>query len=210
LIVWAFEEDGEAQDVAAADAEEVLEPHVAAPSKNGKQALPPHTPGKNKTTVDGTKKSGDNTKGKKNTSTKRARSATPEPRDTQANKKPAAARKRPGGKKAPVVTGTKGRSGGKAASAGAEDKQTIWWVSTLAIFMKFLIGASAAFFWASRMQTRRLGSQIRPSVLREVLLGMSMLLEISIKGCVRPLAKLATGTPRLLLLAPSRLQVVAA
>jgi hypothetical protein len=120
-----FEEDGEAQDVAAADAEEVLEPHVAVPSKNGKQALPPHTPGKNKTTVDGTKKSGDNTKGKKNTSTKRARSATPEPRDTQANKKPAAARKRPGGKKAPVVAGTKGRSGGKAASAGAEDKQTI-------------------------------------------------------------------------------------
>jgi hypothetical protein len=113
------EEDGEAQ--ASAD-----EPHAAsARGKGWKRALPPRAPAENKTTVDGTKKSGDNTKGKKNTTTKRARSATPEPRETQANKKPATARKRPGGKKAPVAVGTKGRSGDKAASAGAEAEQTI-------------------------------------------------------------------------------------
>jgi hypothetical protein len=125
------EEEGEEQ--AVADEEEIGEayasadePHAAsARGKGWKQALPPQPPAENKTTVDGTKKSGDKTKGKKNTTTKRARSATPEPRETQANKKPAVTRKRPGGKKAPVVVGTKGRSGDKAATAGAEAEQTI-------------------------------------------------------------------------------------
>jgi hypothetical protein len=112
------EDDGQAQ--ASAD-----EPHTAsARGKGWKQALPPRAPAENKPTVDGTKKSGDKAKGKKNTTTKRARSASPEPRETQANKKPAVTRKRPGGKKAPVAVGTKGRSGDEAATAGAEAEQT--------------------------------------------------------------------------------------
>jgi hypothetical protein len=117
------EEDGEAH---VADAEEVSGPHVSAPSKNGKRALPPHAPeSQPTTTVDGAEKSGNKAKGKKNNITKRARSATPEPRETQANKKPATARKRPSGRKASVAVGTRGRSGGKAASAGAGAEQTM-------------------------------------------------------------------------------------
>lgn len=130
------EEDGEAQasaDVAAevveeevpADVEHDQEPHVTSPHVKSKQALPPHTPEKSKTTVDGTEKNINKAKGKKTTKTKRARSATPEPRDTQAIKKPAVARKRPAGKKAAIAVGTKGRSDDKAAGADAGTDQTI-------------------------------------------------------------------------------------
>ena len=116
--------DGEAQ--AAADAEEGGEAQAtASPRKSAKQARPPQPSATQPSTVEGTEKSGDKAKGKKSTNTKRARSAAPEPREAQPNKKPAVSRRRPAGKNAPVAVGTKGRSGGKDASAGAEAEPTI-------------------------------------------------------------------------------------
>jgi hypothetical protein len=113
-------EDGEAQ--AAADGVDVSEPHVTSPRKTAKEACPSTT---QSTTVDGAEKSRNKAKGKKSTNTKRARSAAPEPRETQPNKKPAVSRRRPAGKNASVVVGTKGRSGGRDTSAGAEAEPTV-------------------------------------------------------------------------------------
>ena len=113
------EEDG--QEQAVGDVAEDQEPRA-----KGKQTRPPQPPAETQpSTVEGTEKSGDKAKGKKSTNTKRARSAAPEPREAQPNKKPAVSRRRPAGKNAPVAVGTKGRSGGKDASAGAEAEPTI-------------------------------------------------------------------------------------
>jgi hypothetical protein len=123
-------EGAEAQE--SADVEEDQEPHASSSHVKRKRVLPQ---AENKTAADGAVEGEDKAKEKANSrkaekaatkkpNAKRARSASPEPRETQPNKKPAATRKRPAVKKTPVAVGTKGRSGGRAASAGSEAEPT--------------------------------------------------------------------------------------